>query len=289
MIIDADTKLYCLIGNPISKSLSPLIHNYIFKFNSINAKYLAFNINSNYALEKAICGFKALEIKGFNVTMPFKIEIMKYLDEIDEKAKILGAVNTVLNIDGKLIGYNTDGDGFIKSLKNKNIYLRDKKVAIIGAGGVAHSIAVSLCYEGIKELIIINRNQHNAHVLQRLIVDKFSDIDIKSYGFEEKAMISKDIELLVNATPVGMYPNLEDIPISPSIFTTKTIFYDTIYKPYKTRLVLEAEKLGHKSMGGLDMLVNQAIYSQEIWNKGMFDENTDWSYIKDLIVGKVKD
>ncbi len=287
MSIDADTKLYCLIGNPISKSLSPMIHNSIFELNSINAKYLAFNVDSAADLEKVVDGIKALGIRGINVTIPYKIEIIQYLDEIDEKAEILGAVNTVLNIDGKLKGFNTDGNGFVKSLKDKEMDIKGKRAVIIGAGGAAHSIAVSLAYEGIKELIIINRNLHNALKLQKLVENIFPDVHIQCYKVEQEEMIPKEVELLINTTPVGMYPNVEGIPISPDIFTSKTVVYDIIYKPQKTKLILESEKLGYKTLSGLDMLINQAIYSQEIWNKGLFNEDTDWSYIKKRIVDKI--
>lgn len=288
MNIDSDTKLYCLIGNPISKSLSPLIHNCIFEFKSINAKYLAFNIYNSTDLEKAIHGFRAMGVKGFNITIPYKIEIMKYLDEIDEKAKILGAVNTVLNLDGRLIGFNTDGDGFIKSLKDREIDVKDKKVALIGAGGAAHSIAVSLAYEGIKELIIINRNIKNAYNLQNLIESIFTNIHVKSFSLDQEAIIPNNVDLLVNTTPIGMYPNVDDIPIMPNIFSPKTIFYDIIYKPISTKLILDAKKLGCKTIDGIDMLINQALYSQEIWNNGLFNESKEWSNIKNEIITKIK-
>lgn len=284
MNINADTKLYCLIGNPISKSLSPLIHNSIFEYVSINAKYLAFNVNNSYDLEKAVAGIKALGISGFNVTIPYKIEIMKYLDEIDEKAQILGAVNTVANINGKLIGYNTDGDGFIKSLKERGIDIRGKKAVIIGAGGAAHSIAVSLVYEGIKELIIINRSQRNAESLQEVVKKINLSVNVSCHKLDQVSMISKDIDLLINTTPVGMYPNIEDMPISPDLFTPKTVFYDIIYKPENTKLILEAKKLGYRTINGLDMLINQAIYSQKIWNNELFNENRNLSNIKDKII-----
>ncbi|SCG83286.1 shikimate 5-dehydrogenase [Proteiniborus sp. DW1] len=288
MKIDSDTKLYCLIGNPISKSLSPLIHNSIFEYNSINAKYLAFNIDNSAALEKVVHGLRALKVKGFNVTMPYKIEIMRYLDEIDEKAKILGAINTVLNIDGKLIGFNTDGDGFIKSLKDKEIDIKGKKALLVGAGGAAHSIAVSLAYEGIKEIIIVNRNIQNAHKLQKLIKSIYPNVHVRCYKLEQEEDIPKDIELLVNTTPIGMYPNIEDIPISPSRFNSRTLFYDIIYKPLNTKFILEAGELGYETINGIDMLINQAIYSQEIWNKELFDEKTDWLYIKDKIISQIE-
>lgn len=287
MKIDADTKLYCLIGNPISESLSPMIHNYIFEHKSINARYLAFNIDNTKDLERAIHGFRAMGVKGFNITIPYKIEIMKYLDEIDEKAKVLGAVNTVLNLDGRFIGFNTDGDGFIKSLKDREIDIKGKKVALIGAGGAAHAIAVSLAYEGIKELIIINRNIENAYNLQKLIEGIFTKVHVKSYKLVQEEIIPKDVDLLVNTTPIGMYPNIDDTPISPKLFKPKIVIYDIIYKPRSTRLILDAEKFGYKAIEGIDMLINQALYSQEIWNGELFNESTDWSDIKKTLTSLI--
>jgi shikimate dehydrogenase len=288
MNIDSDTKLYCLIGNPISKSLSPIIHNYIFDLKSINARYLAFNIDNTSALEKAVEGLRVMGVKGFNVTIPFKIEIMKYLDEIDEKASLLGAVNTVLNLNGRFIGYNTDGDGFIKSLKDREIDIIDKKVAIVGAGGAAHAIAISLAYEGVKELIIINRNIQNANNLQDLIKRRFPDIIINCIRLEQEELIPKDVDLLINTTPVGMCPNINDTPITPKFFAPKTVFYDIIYKALNTKLILDAKKLGYKTIGGIDMLINQAIYSQEIWNSESFGEKTDLSSIRQWVISKIQ-
>lgn len=287
MNIDSDTKLYCLIGNPISKSLSPMIHNLIFQLNSMNAKYLAFNIDNAEYLEKAVDGIRALGIGGFNITIPYKIEIMKYIDEIDEKAKILGAINTVLNIDGKLRGFNTDGDGFVKSLRDREIDIKDKKVALIGAGGAAHSIAVSLAFEGIKELVIINRTTQNAYKLKKLVEDVFPNIHINCYEIGRETSIPKDIDILINTTPIGMYPDVDSVPISPRLFSTSTIFYDIIYKPQKTKWILEAEKLGCKTFGGLDMLINQAIYSQKIWNKSLMNDSIDWNYIKGEVLKNI--
>ncbi len=287
MIIDADTKLYCLIGTPVSKSLSPNIHNLIFQYNLINAKYLAFNIKNTSELEKAVEGIRALGIQGFNVTIPYKIGVMKYLDEIDEKAKILGAINTVVNIDGKLKGFNTDGDGFVKSLKDIGVDIKNKKIAIIGAGGAAHSIAVSLAYEGTNELIIFNRTIKNANNLKQLVKTYFPLINVSCYEIGDETNIPNNIDILINTTPIGMYPNINDIPISLNLFTTNTMIYDIIYKPKKTKLLLEAEKLGYKTLNGLDMLINQAIYSQQIWTNGLLNENIDWISLKKEILNNM--
>lgn len=287
MYIDSDTKLYCLIGNPITKSLSPMIHNLIFQLNSINARYLAFDVKNISKLEMAINGIRELGIQGFNVTIPYKIEVMKYLDEIDEKAKMLGAVNTVVNLNGTLKGFNTDGDGFIKSLRDIRVNLKNKRIVLVGAGGAAYSIAASLAYEGIKELIILNRTLEKANKLKMLIENYFPSLNVICYEMGEERNMPKHIDILINATPMGMYPNINDMPISPKLFSNDTLFYDIIYKPSKTKLLLDAEKLGFKTLNGLDMLVNQAIYAQKIWTNKLLRENIDWSYIKRKIVDEV--
>ena len=161
MDINAKTNLLCLIGNPVEHSFSPNIHNYLIKKNNLNMKYVCFNVKSG-ELENAIKGVKALGIKGCNVTIPHKVKIIDYLDEVDKNALLIGAVNTVKNEDGKLIGYNTDGIGFIKSITDKGYDIAGKKVLIIGAGGAARSIAVEMASIGAKEINLRNRSIKNA-------------------------------------------------------------------------------------------------------------------------------
>lgn len=279
MNIDADTKLYCLIGNPVSKSLSPKIHNLIFNYSLVNAKYLAFNVEKE-KLKEAVLGIKALGIKGFNVTIPFKIEIMKYLDEIDHKAKLLGAVNTVLNINGKLKGFNTDGDGFIKTLTDLDINLKNKRIAIIGAGGAANSIIISLAQKGVGEMVILNRTLNNAIKLKKKADKLLSAGRITCMELSEKSNINGNFDIWINTTPVGMYPNDNQMPISKEYLKKGNLVYDIIYKPRKTKLLIEAEKKGCKILNGLDMLINQAIYSQEIWKNHLSGIPEDFSRIK---------
>lgn len=280
MNINSDTKLYCLLGKPVTRSLSPMIHNLFFKINTINARYLAFDIKNGYELVKAIEGIKALGIQGFNVTIPYKIEVIKHLDELDEKAQILGAVNTVVNHNGKLKGFNTDGYGFVKSILDIGINLNNKSVVLVGAGGAAHSIAVSIANEKVKDLVIINRTLENAYKLKQLVETHYPLINVSCYEMGDERDIPNNIDMLVNTTSVGMYPDINSIPISPNLFSKDTLFYDIIYKPKKTKLIIEAEKQGCKTLNGLDMLINQAIYSQKVWNKTLLNENIDWNYIK---------
>lgn len=263
MNINWNTELYCLIGDPIEKSLSPEIHNYIFNINNMNCNYMCFNVEDNN-LKQVLDTFKILGIKGFNVTIPHKIHIMKYLDDIDEEAKLLGAVNTVKYVNGKLMGYNTDGAGFVKSLVDSGISIKGKKILILGAGGGSHAVSVKLAQSGVKKIIILNRTIEKSKQLAYNISNKFKNIAVE---YDDLKSFSKytDVDIVVNCTSIGMYPDTDEVPIDISIFSNKTVVCDIIYKPIKTKFLKNAEKKNMKIIGGMDMLINQAILSQKIW------------------------
>lgn len=257
-----DTELYCLVGDPINFSLSPIIHNYIFKILNRNSVYLAFNIEEK-KLKKTINTFKSLNVKGFNVTIPHKKKIIKYLDEISPEAEKIGAVNTVKNQNGKFIGYNTDGHGFIKTFKDNNIALQGKNILLIGAGGAANSIASSLLMEDVKKLYISNRSKKNANSLKERIspLNIETEIEIVNIKYLDK----NSIDIIINSTPIGMYPMENKTPLDITGFTKNTIVYDIIYKPKNTQLLKDAKTNGLTTFNGKSMLLNQAILSQNIW------------------------
>lgn len=264
MSIDSSTTLYCLIGNPIDKSLSPLIHNEMFRIFGKNSIYLAFNIEEN-KLRDVIDGFKAINVKGFNVTIPFKKTIIRYLDGLSPEAEILGAVNTVKNQDGKLIGYNTDGEGFYKTLRNNNIDVKDKNILLLGAGGAAYGIGITLSTKGIKSIYIANRTREKAVNLEKEIKKINPNISTSIGDLSLREINKKDIDIIINATSIGMYP-LENLsPIELNGFDKKTIVYDIVYKPRETKLIKEANLRGFKAINGLSMLLEQAILSQKVW------------------------
>ncbi|NLY85938.1 MAG: shikimate dehydrogenase [Tissierellia bacterium] len=264
MSIDSSTTLYCLIGNPIDKSLSPLIHNEMFRIFGKNSIYLAFNIEEN-KLRDVIDGFKAINVKGFNVTIPFKKTIIRYLDGLSPEAEILGAVNTVKNQDGKLIGYNTDGEGFYKTLRNNDIDVKDKNILLLGAGGAAYGIGITLSTKGIKSIYIANRTREKAVNLEKEIKKINPNISTSIGDLSLREINKKDIDIIINATSIGMYP-LENLsPIELNGFDKKTIVYDIVYKPRETKLIKEANLRGFKAINGLSMLLEQAILSQKVW------------------------
>lgn len=276
-----NTKLYCLIGNPVEKSLSPLIHNYSFKKNNIDGVYLTFKIEEDN-IKNFIDTVRTLDIKGFNVTIPHKVKIMEYLDEIEENAKKLGAVNTVKNIDGKLIGYNTDGLGYIKMIKEKNVSIIDSNILILGAGGAARGIIFSLLKEKPKKILILNRTLSKAEDIKKELENKNTKIEIDILDNEKLDL--KEYSLVINCTAVGMEPKIEETPIEVERLSKEAVVTDIIYKPLETKLLKESKKQGNKVIGGIGMLINQGLLSEEIWTATNIDSEEIINYIKEKIV-----
>lgn len=271
MIIDervlGTTRMIALIGNPVEHSISPIIHNTLSKNLDKNLIYAAFKVQKN-RMDYVVEAFKELGVVGFNVTVPFKREIMKFIDENSREALLMGAVNTVKIIDGRLYGYNTDAEGFSRSFKEETGYgFRDKNVLLIGAGGAARAIAVKIALEGAKNINIINRTSSTAEELAELInlnidhivsVHNVNDLDL-SLVFEES-------DIIINTTAVGMYPDSQGVPIANTdLIQSYHIVYDVIYNPEETKFLALAKERGAKTVNGLGMLINQAIISYEIW------------------------
>ena len=264
MNITWDTDVYCLIGHPVSKSLSPVIHNSFFELIDKNCLYLVFDVEEGN-LKTIIDGIKVLNIKGFNVTLPYKINIIDYLDEISDEAKLIGAVNTVKNERGKLIGYNTDGMGFIRSLHMMDLDIKNKNMLILGAGGAANAIATTLALNGAKKIYINNRSIERAKRLAEKIKYQFPNTLVEYGGVDLIGVKKEKIYMIINCTSAGMYPNVDDIPIILDGFSDDLIVYDLIYKPRNTKLLKVAQDKGYRTINGLYMLINQGLYSQKIW------------------------
>lgn len=264
MDINWKTQLYCLIGKPVSKSLSPIIHNNVFKELEEEKAYLTFTIEKEN-FKTTIDGLKSMNIQGFNVTIPYKKEIIHHLDDLSKEAKIIGAVNTVKNENGKLIGYNTDGPGFIKTFYDNKIEIKNKNVLLLGSGGAAYGIAISLVEEKVNKIYISNRNIDNAKALQNKIklIDK--NILTKVGNLSLDNIDKKNIDIIINTTSIGMYPMEKMSPIELNGFSKDVIIYDIVYKPKETKLIKDGLEKGYKTFSGISMLLNQAILSQEIW------------------------
>ncbi len=263
-VLNAETELYCLIGKPVSHSLSPLMHNYAFRKLGLNAVYLAFKVNEE-KLQEAVDGLKALNIKGANVTIPYKTSVIKYLDSVEETARRIGAVNTIKNSDGVLSGYNTDWSAAVELLKEKLNTFRGVNALIIGAGGVARAILYGLIENGVN-VTVTNRNLDKAEAM----VNEFKTI------FKNKTEcntipltdIKKEISrfnIIINATPVGMTPNINETPVNPDYLTSKMIVFDTVYNPLETLLIKKAKRIGCPVIEGYRMLVKQGVLAFKIW------------------------
>ena len=264
MEINGQTQIMCLIGHPVKHSFSPIIQNYLFEKYNLNLKYLCFDINKEY-LEDAIKGIKAFNILGANVTIPYKVDIMKYLDCIDKNAKLIGAVNTIKNEDGMLKGYNTDGLGFVKSILDSGHHIKNKNVMILGAGGGCRSIAVEIASHEANSITIRNRSLDKAKHICDMIVSNFNtktyygDIDIKSEDLN-------NIDILINTTSLGMSPNINTIPIDEDIKVNKNMLVcDIVYNPDETKFIKWAKNNKLDIVYGIDMLINQGIKSFNIW------------------------
>lgn len=284
MEITYETDLFCLIGDPVEKSLSPVIHNYSFKKNNIDGVYLNFKIEKN-CINDFINTVRVLNIKGFNVTIPHKTDILEYLDEIDEKAKKLGAVNTVKNENGKLIGYNTDGIGYLRMLEEERVNVKGSKILIVGAGGAARGIIFSLIEEKPEKILILNRTLSKAENIQnelKLLEEKTTKIEIDT--LDNKDLDLNEYELIINCTAIGMYPHVDEVPIEIDRLSKEAVITDIIYKPLETKLLKEAKNRGNKVIGGIGMLINQGLLSEEIWTEKNIDSKEIVNYIKEKIV-----
>ncbi len=264
--IDGRTRLTGIIGDPVEHSLSPLIHNTAFQVLNLNWCYIPLLVRSEN-LTKALSGLVSLNFAGVNVTMPHKKEVITLLDEVGSYAQIVGAVNTIRVEGEKLVGFNTDGRGFITSLESENNYNpQGKNVVIIGAGGAARAVAISLSLSEIKHLTIVNRTLGRAEELRQLIKNHFPSEHVEAKDLKQDLMSDfETANLIVNATSVGMEPNINEIPIPEDLINESHFVYDLIYQPRQTLLLKKAREKGAVVSNGLGMLLYQAAASFEIW------------------------
>lgn len=265
--ISGKSKLAGLIGNPIGHSISPQLHNTISRNLGIDMVYVPFKVEKN-DLENAVKGLKAVNITGFNVTIPYKKDIMKYIDVNSKEALLMGAVNTVKNIDGRLYGYNTDAEGFARSFKEAaGTGFKNKKVVLIGAGGTARAIAVKIAMEGAAKIHIVNRTVSKASEIAEIVNNNIGHMcEFSEPDTAEETGVFELGDIIINTTSLGMYPDIYKNPVGELVkFSSNQIVYDVIYNPEKTKLLEDAEKFGCKAINGLGMLLYQGIYAYEIW------------------------
>jgi shikimate dehydrogenase len=261
-------EFYGILGEKLGHSLSPRIHKIIFQAIEVEGAYKLFEIPKG-KLGEFIDAFKLLKIKGASVTIPYKEEIMKYLDEISPEAQRIGAVNTIaLENNNKLCGYNTDYYGFGYMLKVHNIKIQDSVAVILGNGGATKATACYLLDNGIKKIYIVSRTPEKDKGINHERVELI--------GYEQLKEIKGD--MIINTTPVGMFPNEDDIPVDDNIINNFQIVVDIVYNPAMTKFLSKGKELGKEIVGGLSMLIGQGVKSQEIWQKNSIDDQT----IKDI-------
>ncbi len=263
--INSNTKLTGVFGYPVEHSLSPAMHNAAFSHLKLNYLYLPFLVHPDN-LEEAVRSIVALGIEGVNITIPHKQTVIPYLDEVSQEAELIGAVNTIKRVDKRLVGYNTDGKGFISSLEEElGVIPEGKSILIVGAGGVARAVAIQSALEGASKVAIANRTEEKAKDLARYIEDNIKGCSTEALSISElkDAILSADI--LINATPVGMISYPVKRLIETEWLNEDLIVCDLVYNPRQTQLLREAKENGARTLEGLGMLVLQGALALKIW------------------------
>lgn len=244
-------KLYGLIGEKLSHSISPQIHSMLMQYIGIEGHYDLFEVQK-HKLPEAVYGLSALGAVGVNITIPYKVSVIKYLDSLSPEAQKIGAVNTISFKDGGVTGYNTDYLGFKKSLEAASIEISGKKAVILGTGGASKAVSQCLLDNGASDVILVSRSA-SSH-----------QDDIKAISYEELGSV-KGWDIIINCTPVGMYPNIDSAPIDMKVMSNFSSAVDLIYNPSETLFLKYASQLGIPHANGLYMLISQAAAAQEIW------------------------
>ena len=264
------TQLIGLIATPIRHSKSPIMHNTAFQALDLDYVYLVFEVGPDH-LKETVEGLKAMDARGWNVSMPNKTVIGQYLDHITPVASLCGAINTVINDDGVLTGTITDGTGYMRSLKEAGIDIIGKKMTIVGAGGAATAICIQAALDGVKEISIFNRNDefYERGIQNAKIINEKTDCQATFFPLEDHEALKREIDdsvIFINATNVGMHP-LEDQMILPDIHYLRhdIIVSDVIYAPEKTKLLQEAEALGCQTINGIGMMLYQGAEAFQLW------------------------
>jgi shikimate dehydrogenase len=263
--MNSQTVLTGLFGHPVGHSLSPLMHNRAFAECGLNFRYAAFDIDPGQVRE-AVLAIRALGLRGVNVTIPHKVAVMQYLDEIDEEAAAIGAVNTIVNEGGKLIGYNTDGRGYVRSLiEEMDIELAQQSAVLLGAGGAARGVGVALISAGLSSLVIVNRTIEKAEQLAEQLRTINPGAHVTALPMERLTNTLADSTLLVQTTSIGMHPNTEASPVAAEALHEGLVVSDLIYNPLETRLLLDAKDKGARIHHGVGMFIYQGALSFEYW------------------------
>ncbi len=265
MEIDAHTKLCGVIGNPVEHSLSPAIHNAAFRTLGLNFVYLAFPVED---VAGAIKGIRALgNLRGVSVTIPHKVAVIPYLDQVEPTAEHIGSVNTIVVERGTLTGYNTDASGALRALRDAGVELKDQRVLMLGSGGAARAVAFALGLEThIRDLTILGVDDHERAGLVKDLKAKTSlRIAEAPLSPDRLGRALEEANILLHCTPIGMYPRVDDTVVPKQLIRPHLHVMDIVYNPIETRLLREAKKAGCNTIRGLEMFLNQAAAQFELW------------------------
>jgi len=265
--IEATTRIYGIFGHPVSQSLSPAMHNAAFEHLGLDCVYLAFDVDPRN-IDKAVNSIRNLGLCGVNVTIPHKQSVMAGLDEIAPEASMVGAVNTIVNEDGRLKGYNTDVSGVLRALHSELEFVpQDKNILIVGAGGASRAVIVAMCTGGARSIAIANRTYFKAQELSEEFSPRFGDVGFSAAPLEDAARVAQMMEqtdIVINCSSAGM-GDIEPLRLPLDLLDENCVVYDLVYKPAVTPLVRDSRALGLKAESGLGMLLYQGVDAFEIW------------------------
>ena len=280
MKIDGYTRLAAVVANPIKHSISPFIHNSAFEATNTNGVYLAWEVDAA-ELAETVANIRRYQMYGINLSMPYKEQVIPYLDELSEEARLIGAVNTVVNREGTLIGYNTDGKGFFKSLPSFKI--SRKRVVLLGAGGAAKAILAQAILDGVSQISVFVRSSSMEKTRPYLEkIQNATGFRVDLFALEDIQELQDSItqaDLLVNATSVGMDGSSQPIPTS-IVLPEKLMVADVIYQPFETPFLKWAKEQGNQSINGLGMLLYQAAEAFELWTGKEMPTDQIWELLK---------
>lgn len=280
MKIDGYTRLAAVVANPIKHSISPFIHNSAFEATNTNGVYLAWEVDEA-ELAETVANIRRYQMYGINLSMPYKEQVIPYLDQLSEEACLIGAVNTVVNREGTLIGYNTDGKGFFKSLPSFKI--SKKRLVLLGAGGAAKAILAQAILDGVSQISVFVR--YSSMEKTRPYLEKIQNVTgfrVDLFALEDIQELQDSItqaDLLVNATSVGMDGSSQPIPTS-IVLPEKLLVADVIYQPFETPFLKWARNQGNQSINGLGMLLYQAAEAFELWTGKEMPTDQIWELLK---------
>ncbi|RGY99933.1 shikimate dehydrogenase [Clostridium sp. AM58-1XD] len=267
--ITAHTKMACILGSPVGHSLSPVMYNKSFELLGIDCRYLAFD-TTDENIGVILDGLVAMDVIGFNVTMPIKKKCLNFCDEVSRVASLAGAVNTVVNKNGRLIGYATDGIGFMEACRENGFPAEGEKITVFGTGGAGMSIFVQAAFSGAREISVFSRD--TTRIKERELIRRLNEetsCKAALYSYEDKKAMAEELagsRILVNTTSVGMYPDDEQCLVEDqSMFHSDLAVFDIVYSPMETKLLQMAKKAGCMTANGVELLIYQGAAAFKIW------------------------